>query len=88
MAGPGEDQKALVRPLNPTVLIGMPGTATWSMARLTSALPKGAPLRDAHRPRRAGHLNKGRQMASVDFEGAMQEARAALDMIVKGDAGA
>lgn len=25
-------------------------------------------------------------MASVDFEGAMQEARAALDMIVKGDA--
>ena len=25
-------------------------------------------------------------MASVDFDGAMQEARAALDMIVKGDA--
>ena len=37
-------------------------------------------------PGGSGHLDKGDKMASSDFEGAMQEARAALDMIVKGDA--
>jgi ketosteroid isomerase-like protein len=33
-----------------------------------------------------GHLDKGDKMASSHFEGTMQKARAALDMIVKGDA--
>ena len=37
-------------------------------------------------PGRVRHLDKGAKMASSDFEGAMQEARGALEMIVKGDA--
>lgn len=41
---------------------------------------------DARPPGGSGGFDKGDKMASSDFEGAMQEARAALDMIVKGDA--
>ena len=38
------------------------------------------------RPEGPGATTRGDKMASADFDGAMQEARAALDMIVKGDA--